>query len=169
MYGFPCYIVLAALAVCVSSWLGYKGAAGGLLFSLLLCFPAWEDWNTRLISDAWSLALLGLGLIWQPFDGRRLLFSYAVLAAFWLILYACKRGGAGMGDGGLSAAVACWLTPGEVVLFLWFSSAAGALCLLPLYLMKRQREIPFAPFLAAGRIMAYVWGQQIISWYISFC
>lgn len=97
VYGFPCYIVLAALAVCVSSWLGYKGAAGGLLFSLLLCFPAWEDWNTRLISDAWSLALLGLGLIWQPFDGRRLLFSYAVLAAFWLILYACKRGGAGMG------------------------------------------------------------------------
>ena len=82
VYGFPCYIVLAALAVCVSSWLGYKGAAGGLLFSLLLCFPAWEDWNTRLISDAWSLALLGLGLIWQPFDGRRLLFSYAVLAAF---------------------------------------------------------------------------------------
>lgn len=169
VYGFPCYIVLAALAVCVSSWLGYKGAAGGLLFSLLLCFPAWEDWNTRLISDAWSLALLGLGPIWQPFDWRRLLFSYAVLAAFWLILYACKRGGAGMGDVGLSAAVACWLTPGEVVLFLWFSSAAGALCLLPLYLMKRQREIPFAPFLAAGGIMAYVWGQQIISWYISFC
>lgn len=169
VYGFPCYIVLAALAVCVSSWLGYKGAAGGLLFSLLLCFPAWEDWNTRLISDAWSLALLGLGLIWQPFDGRRLLFSYAVLAAFWLILYACKRGGAGMGDVGLSAAVVCWLTPGEVVLFLWFSSAVGVLCLLPLYLMKRQREIPFAPFLAAGGIMAYVWGQQIISWYISFC
>lgn len=74
-----------------------------------------------------------------------------------------------MGDVGLSAAVACWLTPGEVVLFLWVSSAAGALCLLPLYLMKRQREIPFAPFLAAGGIMAYVWGQQIISWYISFC
>lgn len=127
VYGFPCYIVLAALAVCVSSWLGYKGAAGGLLF------------------------------------------SYVVLAAFWLILYACKRGGAGMGDVGLSAAVACWLTPGEVVLFLWFSSAAGALCLLPLYLMKRQREIPFAPFLAAGGIMAYVWGQQIISWYILLC
>jgi len=74
-----------------------------------------------------------------------------------------------MGDVELSAAIACWLTPGEVVLFLWFSSAAGALCLLPLYLMKRQREIPFAPFLAAGGIMAYVWGQQIISWYISFC
>ena len=30
VYGFPCYIVLAALAVCVSSWLGYKGVAGGL-------------------------------------------------------------------------------------------------------------------------------------------
>ena len=28
VYGFPCYIVLAALAVCVSSWLGYKGGSG---------------------------------------------------------------------------------------------------------------------------------------------
>mgnify|MGYP006992970742 CR=1 FL=1 len=69
VYGFPCYIVLAALAVCVSSWLGYKGAAGGLLFSLLLCFPAWGGLRTsRLI----------IRVAWQPGPGWGLAYLAAV-------------------------------------------------------------------------------------------
>lgn len=56
VYGFPCYIVLAALAVCVSSWLGYKGAAGGLLFSCMggLEYPAYIRCLEPGPAGAWS-------------------------------------------------------------------------------------------------------------------
>jgi leader peptidase (prepilin peptidase)/N-methyltransferase len=56
----------------------------------------------------------------------------------------------------------------SVALFLGFTlGAVVSLALIGSGLKKRQDHIPFGPFLALGTIVAGLYGQQIISWYLS--
>jgi leader peptidase (prepilin peptidase)/N-methyltransferase len=54
-----------------------------------------------------------------------------------------------------------------IQLFLGFLiGAVVSIALLALKIKKRKDRIPFAPFLAAGTIMALIWGRQIAGWYL---
>ncbi len=76
----------------------------------------------------------------------------------------------GMGDVKLIAAYGAWLGPGGVLLTIISGSLIGAI--VGTVLMKIQgrslrEEIPFGPFLCLAGVIAYIYGTEIIQWYLT--
>ncbi|MBC8080154.1 MAG: prepilin peptidase [Gorillibacterium sp.] len=56
------------------------------------------------------------------------------------------------------------------MLSLFLASLVGLLILLPLQFFQRKRvgePFPFGPFIAVGAWIAYIWGNQLVDWYIT--
>lgn len=154
----------------VSSWYG-------LLFLLLLFLAALEDGRTGYISDAWSLAIAALGAVRLAFFGSledaagafgvSLIFAAVCFGGKWIL----KRGIMGEGDIFFAGAAALWLSGAEVLLFLWIAFVAGGLAAAVLLLTGRKARsegVAFAPFLALGGGVTYVFGAEMLRWYASF-
>jgi len=76
----------------------------------------------------------------------------------------------GMGDVKLIGAYGAWLGPGGVLLTIISGSLIGAI--VGTILMKFQgkslrEEIPFGPFLCLAGVIAYIYGTEIIQWYLA--
>lgn len=84
---------------------------------------------------------------------------------------AAVSGGKWMGGGDVKLAFVMGLLLGLkktlLAMLIAFNSAAIiGLVLIAIKRKKRADRIPFGPFLIAGTIIAYVWGADIINWYI---
>lgn len=82
------------------------------------------------------------------------------------------RTGVGIGDAkllafsGLALGYFHWYL---VIVQIFLGFLLGALAMIPLLIIGRKgrkERIPFAPFLAAGGVIALVWGQQIVDLYL---
>jgi leader peptidase (prepilin peptidase)/N-methyltransferase len=75
--------------------------------------------------------------------------------------------GLGLGDVKMAAAAACWITLSSFPLFLAASSLGAltfALLMLPFWKRDaRMKRVPFAPFLAAGLLLSWVFEMNSIS------
>jgi leader peptidase (prepilin peptidase)/N-methyltransferase len=77
----------------------------------------------------------------------------------------------GMGDVKLALVLGLflgWLDLAHVALGLFLGFALGAvvgLALIALRLRSRRDHVPFAPFLAAGSVLAVLVGNPILNWY----
>ncbi|MBC7346167.1 MAG: prepilin peptidase [Clostridia bacterium] len=81
-----------------------------------------------------------------------------------------SRGGMGEGDVKLAAATGLYLGPGRQALAIFLAALFGAVVggVLVLLGRKRRRDpIPFAPFLAAGTMVACLWGDLLWLFYLS--
>ena len=121
-----------------------------ILFSVLIVLA-------RFIGEAADPARAGIGLL---------------LYGGILFVVAAVSGGMGMGDVKLAALIG--LVLGSLGLRFVGVAAAGAIALgglggLVALAMGRGRKsaIPFGPYLAAGAVVAGLWGGEIASWYIS--
>lgn len=77
--------------------------------------------------------------------------------------------GLGMGDVKMLAMVGAVLGWPAALLTLVFGSIAGALLGVALIAARRgtmQLKLPFGTFLAVGALVAAVWGEPIIAWYL---
>lgn len=77
----------------------------------------------------------------------------------------------GLGDLKLGAALGLLLGYPQAIVGLFFGFITGAIIgilLLALKIKKSTDPVPFAPFLAAGAIIATLWGQQILFWFLTF-
>lgn len=98
------------------------------------------------------------------------LIAAAVFGGFFYLL-AAVSGGKWMGGGDIKLSFLMGLILGvqktSVAMLLAFNAAAivGVYLLLTRKL-KRDHQIPFGPFLIAGTIVAYLYGQSIINWYV---
>ena len=75
----------------------------------------------------------------------------------------------GGGDLKLFALVGLVLGIKLVILSIFIASLLGSLYGLYLIIRgryERGKYIPFGPFIAAGSFIAYIWGNQIIQWYL---
>ena len=120
-----------------------------LLFAVVIVL-AWA------IDDAVDPARAGIGLL---------------LYGGILFIVAAVSGGMGMGDVKLAAVIG--LVLGSLGLRLVGVAAAAAIVLGGLgavvaLIMGRGRKsaIPFGPYLAAGAVVAGLWGEPVASWYI---
>jgi prepilin signal peptidase PulO-like enzyme (type II secretory pathway) len=125
-----------------------------IVFSMF--FWVWVAGGTFFFAhDTIKLSLLGLvvpllffGLVWFLSRGR------------WL----------GFGDVLLSPALGLWLGWPAVVLMIFLSYVLGAIVGTFLIIFKKikpRAHVPFAPFLILGAWTTYLWGEQIIQWYLS--
>lgn len=116
-----------------------------LLILPLLAYACWRDLSARMIPDAVSLLLAGIGILsrlWLGWDAA--LVSLASAALLFLVLLGCAmRGWLGGGDVKLAGAVALGLAPAATWDFVFATALAGGL-LGALYLAGPS----FAPRLA---------------------
>jgi leader peptidase (prepilin peptidase)/N-methyltransferase len=76
----------------------------------------------------------------------------------------------GYGDFKLLAALGAWLGWELLPLVIVLSSAVGAvvgLLMVSIGGKDRNLQIPFGPFLATAGWIALIWGDNMITWYLS--
>lgn len=123
------------------------GIAAGLAFSLVLP-PG--------IADAALGVLLGYGSLW-------------LIATVWELLR--KQEAMGGGDLKMLGMVGAFLGWKGVAVTFMLSYLIGGSFAAILWALRKVRlasEIPFGTFLALGALVASLWGERLLNWYLSF-
>jgi leader peptidase (prepilin peptidase)/N-methyltransferase len=155
---------------------------GFLLIGLMVM-----DWQTQRLPDAFTLTGIGIGLVLTcvrafflaPGESTRafILWRVIAIAGAALILLAVrwgykalrKRDGMGLGDVKLLAMIAAFLGFGQALLALFAGVVAASI--YGILLMARRRaggssKLPLGSFLAAGGLLAALFGPRILAWYM---
>ena len=170
-------LVTALLSMLVIYQFGVS-AAGLSALSLVWALVALTgiDFDTQLLPDRLTFPLAGLGLavnsqgwfvsptqsIWGLLLG--FLSLWVVVKIFYLIT---KKHGMGQGDFKLLAVLGAWLGPTMLPLIILLSSLLGSI--VGIILMKKQgesRPFAFGPYIAIAGIIALLYGQDIVNWYL---
>jgi len=153
-----------------------------VVFALLataLLIVSCIDLAHTIIPDAITLPgiVIGLGTsLWLTPVGVRNAVLGVVLGGGLFLLMAVlsvvilKREGMGGGDIKLIAMLGAFLGWQAVLVTIFLAAVLGAGVGLTLILLRRKsrREpLPFGPFLALGALLAMVWGDTILTWYVS--
>jgi leader peptidase (prepilin peptidase)/N-methyltransferase len=173
-------LITALLSVLTIYLLGFSGT--GLLALLLL----WTltaltmiDVDTFLLPDDLTLPLLWLGLIINSFGVYTDLSSalwgaivgYSSLwSVFWLFKLVTGKDGMGYGDFKLLAALGAWMGWQFIPLIVILSSFVGAVIgIAGILILGRDKNIPipFGPYLAIAGWISFLWGEQLINYYLT--
>jgi leader peptidase (prepilin peptidase) / N-methyltransferase len=144
---------------------------GALFVSAALRFGL--DWvlPAYLVFIAMPLLVLAAAAQDQWGNLERALIGAALAWAFFLILHLVSPRGMGFGDVRLSFLLGLflgWLDLRHVFLGIFLGFLLGSIVGLALMALRRRGRkdhIPFGPFLAAGAIVAVLFGSSILGWY----
>jgi prepilin signal peptidase PulO-like enzyme (type II secretory pathway) len=130
----------------IPNWLNLAGAiiAGVLIFFDL------PNYRTYLFGMAF-----GLG------------FFTAIIIVSELLI---KKQGMGEGDAKLMGVIGLFLGLPNTILVTFLSFVLGAVYAVFALAAKRKKaeeEIPFGPFIAMASVIAMLWGDEIINWYLT--
>ena len=152
---------------------------GGVIFTWFLIALSGIDIKTQLLPDDLTFPFLWLGIIFNLFTTYTDLTSSVLGAIFgyltlWSVFHLFKlitgKEGMGYGDFKLLAALGAWLGWQSLPLIILFSSAVGAVIgifMIVSKLQERSQPIPFGPYLAVAGWIAMLYGNQLISLYLS--
>ncbi|MAR00563.1 MAG: prepilin peptidase [Oceanospirillaceae bacterium] len=153
--------------------------AAMLVFTWMLVSMSAIDIDHQILPDTMTLSLLWLGLLVNT-QGMFTSLESAVLGAaagygvLWGFFHVFKlitgKEGMGFGDFKLLAALGAWLGLTAIPLIILLSSVVGAVVgIAGILILGRDRQlpIPFGPYLAAAGWIAALWGDDIITWYLS--
>lgn len=160
-----------ALVALVASCLAVFGPSAEALVNALACgvlvVVTVTDIERRIIPNRVIVPALVVALVVQTALDPSVEWIVASVAAgaFFLVAALVYPAGLGMGDVKLAAFLGAWLG-GPVVVAVF---AGSLLTLVPaVYIIATQGKagrkvgIPFAPFLAAGAVVALFWGDAIL-------
>jgi leader peptidase (prepilin peptidase)/N-methyltransferase len=143
-----------------------------VLFSALLVITM-IDYRHQIIPNSTVIFILILGII-NLFINMDNYLSYIIgffVASVPLLILAIISGGKmGGGDIKLMAVAGLLLGWEYILLALMIGSIVGSvigITLIMLKRIKRQEMIPFGPFLSFGIMIALVYGEKIINWYLN--
>lgn len=144
-----------------------------IYFLLIIIFVI--DLKHFLILDNVLYPAIGVALAYNLIVKYDALFSYIFSAigasAFFLAIYLASKGKwLGFGDVKLAFFMGLFLGFPNIAVALYFAFMIGAIIGVGLILAKRKKmksEIPFGPFLIIGTSIAFLYGSQIINWYLS--
>ncbi len=150
-----------------------------VLFFLILIFV--YDLKHYIIPDFANFSLIGLSFLYLFFfsflenDFNELingLFSAGgVFLFFFLLFYFTKGKGMGFGDVKFVIFMGLFLGFPNILVGLFISFILGAiigLLLIALEKKKIKSQVPFAPFLIIGTLVAYFYGKEMIDFYIEY-
>lgn len=170
-------LITALLSVLVIYVLGANLAGAlGLIYLWILIALTGIDFDTQLLPDrlVFPLGMLGLaintqGIFTSPTSA--LWGGLLGFVSFWSVakLYAVltKKDGMGAGDFKLLGAIGAWLGVGMLPLVILLSATLGSV--IGIILMKKAGEskpFAFGPYIAIAGIVALLWGQDIMGWYL---
>ncbi|MFH1451255.1 MAG: prepilin peptidase [bacterium] len=188
-------LTVAALAVFVFNQIAFVFYPWIFVYALAIAFFLTVvfvyDLKLSLIADEIIYAAIGLTLLADIFLALRgcnlggcastnlffpLIKNYFLAASgaslFFLTIVVSSRG-KWMGEGDIKLAFFMGLLlgwPGILVALFsaFFFGAIIGLGLIAFGRKKMKSEVPFAPFLIAGTLIAFFWGKIIIDWYLGF-
>ncbi len=177
---YPVVEILSGLLCGYAAWhFGPSLAAlGAFAFCWAMIALAFIDFDTQLLPDSITLALLWLGLLLNLAGTYTDLRSAVIGAAagylalwsvYWLFKLATGKEGMGFGDFKLLAAIGAWLGWKMLPAVILLSSVVGAAVGIALILaLGRDRNIPipFGPYLAGGGLIALFWGKPLTDAYL---
>lgn len=146
------------------------------IFGTLLTGIAITDARHYLIPDEYTLGGGVMGLVFAGVTGVDGLLQALLGAAvgFLLLLFIAWAGrkafgkeAMGGGDIKMMAMVGTFVGWQGVLLTVFGGALLGTVIFVPLTI-GRRRLVPFGVFLAAASAIAYLWGSEIITWYIGF-
>lgn len=149
------------------------------LFVSSLIALGFIDFYHQVIPDHISIPMLVLALVYAPFrydlNLRQALIGSVVGGGFLLVVYLAyllwrKKEGLGMGDVMMMLMVGAYLGLSRTILTLLLASVVGAI--FGLLLMKFRGKdmkfaLPFGSFIAPAAFVALIWGDPLITWYLS--
>lgn len=132
------------------------------------------DLRHQIIPDVITLPGIVAGLVLNLATGRvgwlDSLIGIAVGGGLFLVIILVSGGGMGGGDMKLGAMLGAFLGWKLGLLALLLGVLAGgavAVVLLLLGRKGRKDAIPFGPYLALGGAVALLWGDRVLTWYLS--
>lgn len=130
------------------------------------------DWRTQEIPFGFNIFISVLGLIRVITDfgnfGQYVIGLFAV-SGFLLLLRLITKGRA-IGDGDIKLMAATGLLLGwqlNIVAFLLGCIIGSVIHLMRMAVKKAGRVLAFGPYLSVGVYIAMIWGEQLVSWYLS--
>ncbi len=149
----------------------------GIGLSILVVY----DIRWLILPDKVVVPLIGLGVAMTILHGLEahsaiqflydVFGSLLILSGFYLVLFIASNGKwVGFGDIKLGVALALLLCNWQLAVLAFFlANLIGTLFFAPALStgkIKRSAHIPFGPFLIAGFVIAGLFGQSIIDWYV---
>lgn len=175
---YPLIELLTALLWAAAAWhygVDLTGLTAAVLGTLLLGIAV-TDARHFLIPDEYTLGGLVLGLLLSARGGWDGLLQAVIGAAVgFALLYGVAVAGTKMfgkeamggGDIKMMAMVGTFVGWKGVLLTIFGGSLLGTLVFVPLSL-KQKRLVPFGIFLAAAAGIVFVFGEQIVDWYMGW-
>ena len=160
--------VLGTLMIYVYG-LTVQGIAFGLTTCILIEITL-LDYKTMEISDLACVLIALSAIVLMIVNGS---YISSLIGAFCVsvpFLVMALLGGMGMGDVKLMAAVGILLGWKQTLLAAFFGIVIGCIAALILKLRKKRgwkSEIAFGPFLCVGVYLSMLFGEQLISFYLS--
>ena len=143
------------------------------IFSGFLVIIFVYDWRHGMILDAVTLPAMAVALVGSLIRGLglpALLIGAAIGGGFFVGQYTISRGRwIGGGDirlGALMGLMLGWQLLLVAGLIAYVSGAAVALVLLSTRRKQLASPIAFGTFLSAATFVAFLWGQNVLDWYL---
>ena len=130
------------------------------------------DWRTQEIPLGFNIFILILGLIHIVTDlsnWSQYVIGLFAVSGFLLLLWLLTKG-KGIGDGDIKLMAATGLLLGwqlNIVAFLLGCIIGSVVHLTRMAIKKVGRQLAFGPYLSMGVYIAMIWGEQLVSWYLS--
>lgn len=154
------------------SGIGIQFISSAFLFSILFADSV-IDLEHRIIPDKLNLVGMMAGFIFTLFGAPGIgesMLGFTVGAGLMLALAHFSKGGMGGGDIKLTAVLGIFLGWQGVLLTIFIASILGSVIGIALNFNKgvkiRKAAIPFGPFLSMGAMVVYLYGSNIIGWYL---
>lgn len=130
------------------------------------------DWRTKEIPVGFNIFILLLGLVRLITDignwSQYVIGLFAVSGFLFLLFLVTKGRGIGGGDIKLMAATGLLLGWQLNIIAFLLGCVIGSIIHLTLMAVKKaDRVLAFGPYLSVGVYIAMIWGEQLVSWYLS--
>jgi prepilin signal peptidase PulO-like enzyme (type II secretory pathway) len=123
-----------------------------------------------LLVIGYRFVLMTAGAHQAPDFARALLAASLLLAFFLALWYGTAKKGFGFGDVKLVFPLALlmgWPNAFTGVFLAFLFGAVAGIALLALRRAPKDRLLPFGPFLVAGTLVALLWGDSLLRWYMA--
>ena len=178
-FRYPLVEVVTAVVFAITIWHFGPNLQGltALFLTALLIAMAGIDIDHQLLPDNMTIPLMWAGILISFWSFHTDLSSSVIGAiAGYLILWSVYhmfrlltgKEGMGYGDFKLLAALGAWMGWQMLPLIILLSSVVGAVVgviLMATGRLKKDKPMPFGPFIAAAGWIALIWGEQIINFY----
>jgi len=176
---YPLVELITAILFVITIWHFGPNLQGltALFLTAMLVAMAGIDIDHQLLPDNLTIPLMWSGILLSYWSVHADLASSVAGAiagylALWTVYHLFRlltgKEGMGYGDFKLLAALGAWMGWQMLPIVILFSSVVGAvvgLVLMGTGKLKKDKPMPFGPFIAAAGWIALIWGEQIVDFY----